>query len=159
MDHYKDPAAANKDQRKNQKSVIGTPMYMSPELVRGESSNRSSRHGSMDIWSLGCVILEMATGMRPWAGIDNEWAIMYKIAQGNQPHLPSKGELSELGIDFIKQCFEPDPAKRPSAAELLQHEWIVCIRRQVVAEPQTPSSDGSAFTPNPGNTRQNSSQF
>ncbi|EGE03249.1 STE/STE11 protein kinase [Trichophyton equinum CBS 127.97] len=159
MDHYKDPAAANKDQRKNQKSVIGTPMYMSPELVRGESSNRSSRHGSMDIWSLGCVILEMATGMRPWAGIDNEWAIMYKIAQGNQPHLPNKGELSEIGIDFIKQCFEPDPAKRPSAAELLQHEWIVCIRRQVVAEPQTPSSDGSAFTPNPGNTRQNSSQF
>ncbi|KAM5474946.1 Suppressor of Sensor Kinase (SLN1) [Microsporum ferrugineum] len=159
MDHYKDPALANKDQRKNQKSVTGTPMYMSPELVRGETSHSSSRHGSMDIWSLGCVILEMATGMRPWSGIDNEWAIMYKIAQGNQPHLPSKGELSELGIDFIRQCFEPDPAKRPSAVELLQHEWIVCIRKQVVAEPQTPSSEGSACTPSLGNTRQNSSQF
>ncbi|KAK2840532.1 hypothetical protein FQN49_006186, partial [Arthroderma sp. PD_2] len=159
MDHYKDPAVANKDQRKNQKSVTGTPMYMSPELVRGETSHTSSRHGSMDIWSLGCVILEMATGMRPWSGIDNEWAIMYKIAQGNQPHLPSKGELSDLGIDFIKQCFEPDPAKRPSAAELLQHEWIVCIRKQVVAEPQTPSSEGSSHTPTLGNTRQNSSQF
>ncbi|WEW55829.1 Suppressor of Sensor Kinase (SLN1) [Emydomyces testavorans] len=168
MDHhyggnYKDASALGKEphgQRKNQKSVTGTPMYMSPELVRGEASNTGGRHGSMDIWSLGCVVLEMATGLRPWAGIDNEWAIMYKIAQGNQPHLPAPDQLSEMGIDFIKRCFVLDPAKRPSAVELLQHEWIVTIRRQVVAEPQTPSSDGgSSQTSSSTSSRQNSSMF
>lgn len=145
----KKPGAAkqNKDGhgRKPQKTMTGTPMYMSPEVIRGDStsSTGSSHHGSVDIWSLGCVILEMATGHRPWSTLDNEWAIMYNIAQGNQPEMPSPDQLSELGIDFLKLCFERDASKRPSAAELLQHEWIVRIRQQVVVEPpQTPSSEG-----------------
>ncbi|EER39620.1 MAP kinase kinase kinase SskB [Histoplasma capsulatum H143] len=157
--HVKDASG----QRKNHKSVTGTPMYMSPELVRGEVGHTSGRHGCMDIWSLGCVILEMATGNRPWAGVDNEWAIMYKIAQGNQPQLPTPDQLSLEGIDFIKRCFEIDPVKRPSATELLQHEWIVNIRQQVVAEPQTPSSDGwstsGSLPPSGATTRQNSSNL
>ncbi|PGH01368.1 STE/STE11/SSK protein kinase [Blastomyces parvus] len=171
MDHYssgaRDGRGQAKDalgQRKNQKSVTGTPMYMSPELVRGEVGHTSGRHGCMDIWSLGCVILEMATGHRPWAGVDNEWAIMYKIAQGSQPQLPTPDQLSPMGIDFIKRCFEIDPVKRPSATELLQHEWIVSIRQQVVAEPQTPSSEGGSISSGSQassgvNSRQNSSNY
>lgn len=164
MDHYKDGSGTGKEphnQRKNQKSVTGTPMYMSPELVRGEASHGQSRHGSMDIWSLGCVILEMATGLRPWNGVDNEWAIMYKIAQGNQPHLPTPNQLSDMGIDFIKRCFETDPSKRPSAVELLQHEWIVTIRQQVVAEPSTPtgSEGSSSHSGSTASSRQNSAIF
>lgn len=157
--HVKDGAAPGKEghgkKGQNQKSVTGTPMYMSPELVRGELGHYPGRHGCMDIWSLGCVILEMVTGLRPWAGIDNEWAIMYKIAQGNQPHLPTLGQLSESGIDFIKRCFELDPVRRPSAPELLQHEWIVSIRRQVV-EPQTPSSESGYSQGSSAGSRQNS---
>ncbi|OAX80851.1 STE/STE11/SSK protein kinase [Emergomyces africanus] len=171
MDHYssnmRDGRGHAKDAlgpRKNQKSVTGTPMYMSPELVRGEVGHTSGRHGCMDIWSLGCVILEMATGHRPWAGVDNEWAIMYKIAQGSQPQLPTPDQLSPMGIDFIKRCFEIDPVKRPSATELLQHEWIVSIRQQVVAEPQTPSSEGGSISSgslpsSAANSRQNSSNM
>lgn len=70
-----------------------TPMYMSPEVIKGENTGK---HGAPDVWryaahlfvnsrlailticciSLGCVVLEAATGKRPWAGLDNEWAIM-----------------------------------------------------------------------------------
>lgn len=121
--------------------MTGTPMYMSPEVIRGSSQGR---HGAVDIWSLGCVILEMATGRRPWASLDNEWAIMYNIAQGNPPQLPTKDQLSELGIDFLKKCFERDPAKRASAVELLQHPWIMSLRAQLALEPQTPGSDTSS---------------
>ncbi|KAF7589618.1 Suppressor of Sensor Kinase (SLN1) [Aspergillus hancockii] len=141
---------------KNQKTMTGTPMYMSPEVIRGDSNKLIHRQGSVDIWSLGCVILEMATGRRPWSTLDNEWAIMYNIAQGNQPQLPSREQLSDLGIDFVRRCFECDPLKRPTAAELLQHEWIVFIRQQVVLEPPTPSSDHSSSSSNSG-SRQNSS--
>lgn len=143
-------------QVKNQKTMTGTPMYMSPEVIRGESTKLVHHQGAVDIWSMGCVILEMATGRRPWSALDNEWAIMYNIAQGKQPQLPTPDQLSDLGIDFLRRCFECDPMKRSTAAELLQHEWIVTIRQQVVLEPSTPSSDngGGSMTSSTSSSRQ-----
>lgn len=137
-----------------QKSMTGTPMYMSPEVIKGSNEGRL---GSIDIWSLGCVILEMSTGRRPWASLDNEWAIMYNIAQGNPPQLPSREQLSEQGIEFLKRCFERDPKRRASAAELLQCDWISTIREQVVPK-ENGSSDGSASGSAHG-SRQNSSHW
>lgn len=125
------------------KSMTGTPMYMSPEVIKGENPGRA---GAVDVWSLGCVILEMATGRRPWASLDNEWAIMYNIAQGNPPQLPSPDQLSPQGIDFLKRCFVRDPKQRASAAELLQHEWIMAIKSQVSIDPGTPSDSGSSHS-------------
>ncbi|KAI4255435.1 MAG: hypothetical protein LQ352_002574 [Teloschistes flavicans] len=138
-----------------QKSMTGTPMYMSPEVIKGLNEGR---HGAIDIWSLGCVILEMSTGRRPWASLDNEWAIMYNIAQGNPPQLPSRDQLSSEGIEFLKRCFERDSKRRASAAELLQCEWIMTIRQQVVVGGGAGSDEGSS----PGSahaSRVNSSQF
>ncbi|KAF2197085.1 MAP kinase [Delitschia confertaspora ATCC 74209] len=153
--------AAGGDTRGRQKSMTGTPMYMSPEVIRGSNSGR---HGAVDIWSLGCVILEMATGRRPWANFDNEWAIMYNIAQGNPPQLPNRDQLSEKGIDFLEKCFERDPSKRASAAELLQHDWMVSLREQLALDPQTPQtpSETSSNFSNPGSassSRQNSAVY
>ncbi|KAI1487264.1 hypothetical protein F5X96DRAFT_162874 [Biscogniauxia mediterranea] len=125
---------------KPNKSMTGTPMYMSPEVIKGENPGHA---GAVDVWSLGCVILEMVTGRRPWSNLDNEWAIMYNIAQGNPPQLPGPDQLSPQGIDFLEKCFVRDPRKRASAVELLQHEWIMCIRSQVV-EPPTPSDTSSS---------------
>ncbi|KAK7987802.1 hypothetical protein PG990_004654 [Apiospora arundinis] len=142
------------------KSMTGTPMYMSPEVIKGENPGRA---GAVDVWSLGCVILEMVTGRRPWSNLDNEWAIMYNIAQGNPPQLPGPDQLSEQGIDFLKRCFVRDPRGRASAVELLQHEWMMAIRSQVV-EPATPSDSGSNSAqntphPNSAGSRQGADQF
>ncbi|KAH6650013.1 hypothetical protein F5144DRAFT_30674 [Chaetomium tenue] len=133
---------------KANKSMTGTPMYMSPEVIKGDNDGH---YGAVDIWSLGCVILEMATGRRPWANLDNEWAIMYNIAQGNPPQLPSPDQLSPQGIDFLKRCFNPDAKKRDTAVDLLQHEWIMTIRNRVV-EPSTPNSDTSGSMQNTPST-------
>ena len=51
-------------------SLTGTPMYMSPEVIR---NSQRGRHGAMDIWAMGCVVLECATGKKPWSNLDNEW--------------------------------------------------------------------------------------
>jgi mitogen-activated protein kinase kinase kinase len=124
-----------------QKSMTGTPMYMSPEVIKGSAETQS---GVADVWSLGCVILEMATGRRPWSTLDNEWAIMYNIAQGNTPQLPVREHMTDAGIAFLSKCFDRDPAKRASAAELLLDPWIVEIRAQLALEPATPASEGSS---------------
>jgi len=104
-------------------SLTGTPMYMSPEVIK---SDRGGRHGAMDVWSLGCVVLEFATGKKPWSNLDNEWAIMFHIGVATQhPPLPEPGQLGELGINFIKQCLTIDPVLRPTAVELLDHPWML----------------------------------
>ncbi|KAJ4296539.1 Suppressor of Sensor Kinase (SLN1) [Kalmusia sp. IMI 367209] len=139
-----------------QRSMTGTPMYMSPEVIRGTNLGR---HGAVDVWSLGCVVLEMATGRRPWANMDNEWAIMYHIAQGDPPQLPTTDLLSEAGIDFLKRCFERDPSQRASAVELLQHDWIMSLRAQLSLEPQTPSSESSSGPGSAATSRQNSGLY
>ncbi|KAK3990316.1 PaHOK3 MAPKK kinase encoded by the PaHOK3 protein [Cladorrhinum sp. PSN332] len=134
---------------KPNKSMTGTPMYMSPEVIKGENPGH---FGAVDIWSLGCVVLEMATGRRPWANLDNEWAIMYNIAQGNPPLLPAADQLSPQGMDFLKRCFVRDSKKRATAEELLQHEWIMTIRNRVV-NPSTPS--GASDTASVSSSSQN----
>ncbi|PHZ16419.1 uncharacterized protein RHIMIDRAFT_198061 [Rhizopus microsporus ATCC 52813] len=104
----------------NVNSLAGTPMYMAPEVITGSDTGRK---GSMDIWSLGCCIVQMATGRRPWSTLENEWSVMYHVVTGHPP-LPDASQLSSMGIDFLKKCFIRDPTKRPTAEELLQHPWI-----------------------------------
>ncbi|TFY63246.1 hypothetical protein EVJ58_g3363 [Rhodofomes roseus] len=76
-------------------SLTGTPMYMSPEVIRNSSRGKQ---GAMDIWSLGCVVLECATGHKPWSNLDNEWAIMFHIGVATQhPPLPEPEQLTPYG--------------------------------------------------------------
>ncbi|KAI0662524.1 kinase [Cubamyces menziesii] len=134
-------------------SLTGTPMYMSPEVIR---NNKRGRHGAMDIWSLGCVVLECATGRKPWSNLDNEWAIMFHIGVATQhPPLPEPGQLSEMGIDFIRQCLTIDPMQRPTAIELMNHPWMLDFREKlrsyeeaenvVTSPPPDLPADGGTF--------------
>ncbi|KAL1917886.1 uncharacterized protein VTP21DRAFT_3720 [Calcarisporiella thermophila] len=114
----------------NVNSLTGTPMYMSPEVITGSDKGRK---GAMDIWSLGCCVLEMATGRRPWSNLDNEWAIMYHVVTGHPP-LPDPSLLSELGMDFLQKCFIRSPHERPTARELLEHPWFQTIDIETALE-------------------------
>ncbi|KAI8375041.1 hypothetical protein EDC96DRAFT_437281 [Choanephora cucurbitarum] len=118
----------------NVNSLAGTPMYMAPEVITGSNTGRK---GSMDIWSLGCCIVQMATGRRPWSTLENEWSVMYHVVTGHPP-LPDASQLSGPGIDFLKKCFVRDPNKRPSAEELLNHPWITSYLDSYSEEPQLP---------------------
>ena len=67
-------------------------------------------------------MIEMATGLPPWAELGHHSAVaaMYAIACTTQlPPFPET--MSALGRDFLSRCFERDPAKRPSATQLLMH--------------------------------------
>ncbi|KAI8047361.1 uncharacterized protein B0P05DRAFT_566249 [Gilbertella persicaria] len=118
----------------NVNSLAGTPMYMAPEVITGSNTGRK---GSMDIWSLGCCIVQMATGRRPWSTLENEWSVMYHVVTGHPP-LPDASQLSSPGIDFLKKCFVRDPNKRPTAEELLNHPWITSYLDSYNEESQLP---------------------
>ncbi|KAK4605269.1 hypothetical protein RGQ29_013365 [Quercus rubra] len=95
----------------------GTPIYMSPESVAlGEIE------APLDIWSLGCTVIEMITGKHVWncTGLED---LMFQIVFGKEPpKIPET--MSEHGKDFLRKCFVRDPRKRWTAEMLLNHPFI-----------------------------------
>jgi hypothetical protein len=78
-------------------------------------------------------------------------AIMFHIGIAVQhPPLPEPHQLSELGIDFIRQCLVIDPDKRPSAEELMLHPWIQEATAQISAAYEEESAPTSSFRSSAG---------
>ncbi|GAA6094351.1 mitogen-activated protein kinase kinase kinase 4 isoform X1 [Tachysurus ichikawai] len=101
-------------------STLGTAAYMAPEVItraKGEGHGRAA-----DIWSLGCVLIEMVTGKRPWHEYEHNFQIMYKVGMGHKPPIPEK--LSTEGKDFLAHCLESEPKCRPTASVLLDHPFV-----------------------------------
>ncbi|XP_031553108.1 mitogen-activated protein kinase kinase kinase 4-like isoform X3 [Actinia tenebrosa] len=103
-------------------NVRGTVAYMAPEIITMDKGSGYGR--AADIWSTGCVVVEMATGKPPWHEYDNNWAIMFKVGDGAIPAIPDT--LSEEGRDFLHSCFLHDPRERPTANDLMDHSFVKC---------------------------------
>ncbi|XP_059670979.1 mitogen-activated protein kinase kinase kinase 20-like [Cornus florida] len=100
--------------------VRGTPLYMSPEMVMG-----GEQEPPADIWALGCVVAEMATGKTAWIHqLDGGmWELWLRIGIGDEvPKIPTN--LSSEGRDFLRKCFVKDPRNRWTAEMLLNHPFI-----------------------------------
>ncbi|XP_055585574.1 mitogen-activated protein kinase kinase kinase 4 isoform X3 [Uranotaenia lowii] len=101
------------------KQYVGTQAYMAPEVF---TKNNSEGHGrAADIWSVGCVVIEIGSGKRPWHQFDSNYQIMFKVGMGESPEIPEC--LSEEGHDFVTSCLQYNPKDRPSSADLLQHDF------------------------------------
>ncbi|XP_071686206.1 mitogen-activated protein kinase kinase kinase YODA-like [Rutidosis leptorrhynchoides] len=99
-------------------SFKGSPYWMAPEIIK----NSNGSNLAVDIWSLGCTVLEMATTKPPWSQYEGV-AALFKI--GNSKELPViPDHLSEEGKDFVRQCLQRNPLHRPTAAQLLDHCFV-----------------------------------
>ncbi|XP_057297827.1 mitogen-activated protein kinase kinase kinase 19-like [Hydractinia symbiolongicarpus] len=100
------------------KSVKGTPYWMAPEVIQGTGCNHKS-----DIWSVGCTVMEMATGKPPWSEYP-PYAAMYAIAE-NTNHPPElDANHSAEARSFVAACLVRDMNIRPSAEEMLKHPFV-----------------------------------
>jgi len=107
------------------REIVGTPHWMAPEMIIQQRYDHK-----VDVWSLGCTVVEMLTGSPPNKDL-NTYAAMYFCADSEGKHGGADFEnayipalASEEAKAFLRRCFVKDPAQRPSAQELVYDPWI-----------------------------------
>ncbi|KAM4625355.1 serine/threonine-protein kinase Nek9 [Polymixia lowei] len=106
-------------------TCVGTPYYMSPELCQGVKYNFKS-----DIWAMGCVIFEVLTLTRTFDAT-NPLNLCVKIVQGNWTMEVDSDVYSSALIKLVYECLDQDPAKRPTADQILDQPIISCCRQEL----------------------------
>ncbi|DBA02454.1 TPA: hypothetical protein N0F65_008668 [Lagenidium giganteum] len=97
-------------------TITGTPYYMSPELMSNEAYNAKS-----DVWSLGCILYELATFTPPFNG-KALGAVVLQIVNESPVPLPDyyPQEMNQL----VMQLLAKQPDRRPAVKEILAHRYV-----------------------------------
>lgn len=111
------------DSYANGTSMKGSVFWMAPEIIQPQG--KRSYSGKVDIWSLGCVVLEMLTGARPWSEVQEQMHVILMLFQGRTPGVPRDVHFSHQAYKFMfESCLVSNPNDRPTAIGLLQHEFL-----------------------------------
>jgi eukaryotic-like serine/threonine-protein kinase len=111
-------ATMTSDSRTQIGVVMGTPAYMSPE----QTSGRSLDHRT-DIFSLGVVLHEMATGRRPFEGTSSAELASSILRDNPPPVTDARPELPGDLVRIIRRCLEKDPRHRLQTARDVSNEF------------------------------------
>jgi len=98
------------------RSTVGTPWYCAPEVINSEEYSIQC-----DIWSLGCMTIEVVSGKPPFDDL-NDIACLFKMAEGTPPPLPP-GITPECAA-FLGRCLEPEWKQRPSTMALMKDPFL-----------------------------------
>lgn len=107
---------SNKNEKR--KTVCGTPYWMAPELIQGYEYGCE-----VDIWSLGIMCIEMAEGVPPYLD-EQPMRALYLIVVNGVKGLSERDKWSAEFNDLVDKCLQVDPAKRPTAHQLLNHPFL-----------------------------------
>lgn len=103
------------------KSFVGTPCWMSPELIQGKHYDSAA-----DIWSFGITALELSLG-RPPGSRESPQKVLLRTIQEAPPTLDREGgeyKYSKAFQEFVASCLVKDPSRRPTAEQLLQSSFL-----------------------------------
>lgn len=99
-------------------SFVGTPYWMSPELIQDCDYDFKA-----DIWSLGITAIELAD-QKPPLFDEHPMRVLIQIPRNPPPQVAHPEKWSAAFLDFLRFCLRKDPAERPTALECMQHEFI-----------------------------------
>eukprot|EP00757_Euglenozoa_sp_SAG-D1_P015548 gene15548-650_t len=106
----------------------GTVRFMAPEVLLEEQYNYK-----VDVWSVGCLLIELLTGQPPYPGHSGMMAVMTHIMgfRDGTTTLQLPQGLSPDALAFIADCMQPEAHRRPSVQTLLMMNFIT--KHDVVA--------------------------
>ena len=94
------------------KTMVGTPYYLSPEIISGNPYDAKS-----DIWSLGVLLYEMMTFKMPF-NANNFSMLVAKIQRGN--YIPPPSIYTKDLRELVSKCLTLEPERRPSIQEIIR---------------------------------------
>ena len=112
------------------RSLRGTPYWMAPEVIK-----QTGHSFPADVWSVGCVLVEMLTGKPPWSHFTSQISALFHIASSKAPP-PLPPGISPSAVDFLLLTFKRNPRERPAASYLLGHVLVRDERQQRLAPPK-----------------------
>lgn len=107
------------------KQTLGTPFWMAPEVLQGDRLTPAA-----DVWAIGIVVIEMATGAPPDAALsehalsDVQLIAKVRLKRATEGSPATPASLSTEGQRFCAQCLQMAPSARPTATQLLDHTWL-----------------------------------
>ncbi|KAG9298462.1 hypothetical protein G9A89_003685 [Geosiphon pyriformis] len=95
-----------------EKGIFGVIPYIPPEVFRGENFTMAG-----DIYSLGMILWELATGKPPFHDCPHDAILIMNILNGARPEIASP-LIPPCYAGLIKKCWNPSPSNRPTAQEV-----------------------------------------
>lgn len=104
-------------------TIVGTPFYMSPEILNEKKYNQNT-----DIWSLGIILYELIYGMHPFKYCSNLDDLKDTLNQNNILFLPynkNKVVLTNDCINLMKSLLDKNIDSRIKLHDILNHQWFI----------------------------------